>query len=139
MEDDEFDSAPSMYDLESSQAGAEPEPETEEIDAGEVEPESETTEDTEVTEELEEATDEPIEEPVEEPADKSDVGEFDLGALLETAPPPAPLIEAPADAQINEHGQKVWRGADGNVWVQNPDGSLLRHNELTGAWEPFEQ
>jgi K+-sensing histidine kinase KdpD len=64
---------------------------------------------------------------------------FDLGALLEAAPPPAPLIEAPADAQINEHGQKVWRGADGNVWVQNPDGSLLRHNELTGAWEPFEQ
>ena len=74
-----------------------------------------------------------------EPAEPAEVGDFDLGELLETAPPPTPRIEAPADAQINEHGQKVWRDAEGDVWVQNPDGSLLKHNVLTGAWEPYEQ
>jgi hypothetical protein len=68
----------------------------------------------------------------------SEVGELDLGALLDTAPLPEPRVEAPEDAQINEHGQKVWRDANDDVWVQNPDGSLLRHNVLTGAWEPYE-
>jgi len=69
----------------------------------------------------------------------SEVGELDLGALLDTSPPPKPRIEAPEDAQINEHGQKVWRDANDDVWVQNPDGSLLKHNVLTGAWESYEQ
>ena len=53
-----------------------------------------------------------------------DVGELDLDSLLANAPPPKPRIEAPADAQVNEHGQKVWRDEEGDVWVQNPDGSL---------------
>ena len=68
-----------------------------------------------------------------------DVDELDLDSLLATAPPPVPKIEAPPDAQVNEHGQKVWRDNNGDVWVQNPDGSLLKHNVLTGAWEPYEQ
>ena len=68
-----------------------------------------------------------------------DVDELDLDPLLSMAPPPVPKIEAPSDAQVNEHGQKVWRDDKGDVWVQNPDGSLLKHNVLTGAWEPYEQ
>ena len=68
-----------------------------------------------------------------------EIEELDLDSLLATTPPPAPKIEAPPDAQVNEHGQKVWRDANGDVWVQNPDGSLLKHNVLTGAWEPYEQ
>ena len=71
--------------------------------------------------------------------DNEDVDELDLDSLLSTAPPPVPKIEAPPDAQVNEHGQKVWRDDNGDVWVQNPDGSLLKHNVLTGAWEPYEQ
>jgi hypothetical protein len=67
------------------------------------------------------------------------VDELDLDSLLATAPPPVPKIEAPPDAQVNEHGQKVWRDDNGDVWVQNPDGSLLKHNVLTGAWDPYEQ
>ena len=67
-----------------------------------------------------------------------DVDELDLDSLLATAPPPVPKIEAPPDAQVNEHGQKVWRDDNGDVWVQNPDGSLLKHNVLTGAWEPYD-
>jgi len=67
------------------------------------------------------------------------VDELDLDGLLATVPPPVPKIEAPPDAQVNEHGQKVWRDNNGDVWVQNPDGSLLKHNVLTGAWEPYEQ
>jgi hypothetical protein len=65
--------------------------------------------------------------------------DFDLGALIESSPPPVPKIEAPTDAQINEHGQKVWRDKDGNVWAQNPDGSLLKHNVLTGGWDSYSQ
>jgi hypothetical protein len=65
--------------------------------------------------------------------------DFDLGAFIESSPPPVPKIEAPADAQINEHGQKVWRDKDGNVWAQNPDGSLLKHNVLTGGWDSYSQ
>ena len=72
-----------------------------------------------------------------QPAEVAD--ELDLDSLLATAPPPVPKIEAPPDAQVNEHGQKVWRDNNGDVWVQNPDGSLLKHNVLTGAWEPYEQ
>ena len=68
-----------------------------------------------------------------------DIDELDIDSLLATTPPPVPKIEAPPDAQVNEHGQKVWRDANGDVWVQNPDGSLLKHNVLTGAWEPYEQ
>ena len=68
-----------------------------------------------------------------------DVDEFDIDSLLANAPPPVPKIEAPPDAQVNEHGQKVWRDGNGDVWVQNPDGSLLKHNVLTGAWDPYEQ
>ncbi len=65
--------------------------------------------------------------------------ELDLESLLAATPPPVPKIEAPPDAQVNEHGQKVWRDDNGDVWVQNPDGSLLKHNVLTGTWEPYEQ
>ena len=75
----------------------------------------------------------------EDPEPIEEVSELDLDSLLATAPPPKPRIEAPPDAQTNEHGQKVWRDDEGDVWVQNPDGSLLRHNVLTGAWEPYEQ
>ena len=67
-----------------------------------------------------------------------DVGELDLDSLLANAPPPKPRIEAPADAQVNEHGQKVWRDEEGDVWVQNPDGSLMKHNVLTGGWDSYE-
>ena len=87
-----------------------------------------------------ESEEESLEEDYDESADEvSEVGELDLGALLDTAPPPKPRVEAPEDAQINEHGQKVWQDANDDIWVQNPDGSLLKHNVLTGAWEPYEQ
>ena len=69
----------------------------------------------------------------------SEVSDFDLGDILQSTPPPAPRIEAPSDAQLNEHGQMVWRDAEGTVWVQNPDGSLLKHNILTGGWDSYEQ
>ena len=42
--------------------------------------------------------------------------------------------QAPPDAQVNEHGQKVWRDDNGDVWVQNR--WKLKHNVLTGAWDP---
>jgi hypothetical protein len=67
------------------------------------------------------------------------VDELDLDSLLANAPPPVPKIQAPPGAQVNEHGQKVWRDDNGDVWVQNPDGSLLKHNVLTGAWDSYEQ
>lgn len=129
----EFTPPVAMFDLETAQQSV--------ADEADEEPVTETGYDlTDEAEAEEEALGFGAEEEVEsEPEPSADVGDFDLGSLLETAPPPAPRIEAPADAQTNEHGQKVWRDAEGDVWVQNPDGSLLRHNVLTGGWEPYEQ
>jgi len=76
------------------------------------------------------------------PSDKEDTFEseaLDIEDLLQSIPPPMPRIDPPSDAQINDHGQKVWRDTEGTVWVQNPDGTLLRHNVLTGTWDPYDQ
>ena len=59
------------------------------------------THEAEVQEELTESHD--ASQPTEE------IEELDLDSLLATTPPPAPKIEAPPDAQVNEHGQSLAR------------------------------
>ncbi len=70
---------------------------------------------------------------------RNDSESLEIDDLLLTIPPPKPRIEPPSDAQTNDHGQKVWRDEEGTVWVQNPDGSLLKHNVLTGTWDSYDQ
>jgi hypothetical protein len=42
----------------------------------------------------------------------------------------------PSDAKMNENGQLVWVDNTGNVYCQNPDGSILSFNQSTGSWGP---
>jgi len=74
----------------------------------------------------------------EDESQPSGASDLDLGEILQSVPPPpTPRIEAPSDAQVNEHGQKVWRDDEGTVWAQNLDGSLLKYNILTGGWDSY--
>ncbi len=114
------------------------EPQTEQQIEEEFESEEEVTTRSELSDPIPEGGDDSQESGNEnELIEESD--DFDLGSLLASAPPPKPLIEAPNDAQVNEHGQKVWRDDSGDVWLQNPDGRVLKHNVLTGNWDPYEQ
>ena len=45
-------------------------------------------------------------------------------------------IKPPSDAKMNENGQLVWVDNTGNVYCQNPDGSILSFNQSTGSWGP---
>ena len=54
--------------------------------------------------------------------------------------PPAPSrISAPEDARMNEHGQLVWVDLSGEVYCQNPDGSVMSFDPMSGTWKPFDQ
>ena len=57
-----------------------------------------------------------------------------------TSPPPEERriepIKPPSDAKMNENGQLVWVDNTGNVYCQNPDGSILSFNQSTGSWGP---
>ena len=39
-------------------------------------------------------------------------------------------ISPPIDAKMNENGQLVWVDESGNVYCQNPDGTILSFNQL---------
>ncbi|DAC40688.1 MAG TPA: hypothetical protein D7H71_02930 [Candidatus Poseidoniales archaeon] len=45
-------------------------------------------------------------------------------------------ISPPIDAKMNENGQLVWVDESGNVYCQNPDGTILSFNQNTGSWGP---
>ena len=47
-------------------------------------------------------------------------------------------ISAPSDAKMNDNGQLVWVDDTGNVYCQNPDGSILYFDQLSGSWGPLE-
>ena len=59
-----------------------------------------------------------------------------IDALLNELPsPPKPKIIAPPEGTpVNEYGQKVWADETGQVWCQNSDKTLLRHDAATGGW-----
>jgi|TARA_B110000438_G_scaffold26535_1_gene25291 hypothetical protein len=59
-----------------------------------------------------------------------------IDALLNELPtPPKPnAILPPEGTSVNEYGQKVWADETGQVWCQNLDGSILRHDAATGGW-----
>ena len=59
-----------------------------------------------------------------------------IDALLSELPtPPKPdVILPPEGTPVNEYGQKVWSDETGQVWCQNLDGSILRHDAATGGW-----
>jgi len=57
----------------------------------------------------------------------------DLLSELPTPPKPEELAP-PEGTQMNEYGQKVWADETGQVWCQNSDGSILRHDAATGGW-----
>ena len=46
-------------------------------------------------------------------------------------------IRPPSDAKLNENGQLVWVDDSGNVYCQNPDGTILSFNQATGSWGPI--
>ena len=46
-------------------------------------------------------------------------------------------ISPPSDAKMNENGQLVWVDESGNVYCQNPDGTILSFNHNTGSWGPL--
>jgi hypothetical protein len=48
-------------------------------------------------------------------------------------------ISAPDDARMNEHGQLVWVELSGEVYCQNPDGSVMSFDPMSGTWKPFDQ
>ena len=56
----------------------------------------------------------------------------------EATPEPS-KISAPDDARMNEHGQLVWVELSGEVYCQNPDGSVMSFDPMTGTWKPFNQ
>ena len=45
-------------------------------------------------------------------------------------------ISPPSDAKMNENGQLVWVDESGNVYCQNPDGTILSFDQNTGSWGP---
>ena len=45
-------------------------------------------------------------------------------------------ISPPSDAKMNENGQFVWVDESGNVYCQNPDGTILSFDKTTGSWGP---
>lgn len=47
-------------------------------------------------------------------------------------------ISAPSDAKMNDNGQLVWVDNSGNVYCQNPDGSILFFDQLSGSWGPLD-
>ena len=59
-----------------------------------------------------------------------------IDALLNELPsPPKPkTITPPEGTPVNEYGQKVWADETGQVWCQNSDNTLLRHDAATGGW-----
>ena len=59
-----------------------------------------------------------------------------IDALLNELPtPPKPkTITPPEGTPVNESGQKVWADETGQVWCQNSDNTLLRHDAATGGW-----
>jgi hypothetical protein len=62
-----------------------------------------------------------------------------IDALLDELPtPPKPQkITPPEGTPINEYGQKVWADETGQVWCQNSDESILRHDAATGGWVQY--
>jgi hypothetical protein len=48
-------------------------------------------------------------------------------------------ISAPEDARMNEHGQLVWVDLSGAVYCQNPDGSVMSFDPMSGSWKPLDQ
>ena len=66
--------------------------------------------------------------------DKKDTSHID--ALLNELPtPPKPKTILPPDGTpSNEYGQKVWADETGQVWCQNSDNTILRHDAATGGW-----
>ena len=62
-----------------------------------------------------------------------------IDALLEELPtPPKPQkITPPEGTPVNEYGQKVWADETGQVWCQNSDDSILRHDAATGGWVQY--
>ena len=50
---------------------------------------------------------------------------------------PHSTLVAPSDAKLNENGQLVWVDGSGNVYCQNPDGSILTFDSSTGSWGPI--
>ena len=47
------------------------------------------------------------------------------------------IVSAPSDAKMNDNGQLVWVDESGNVYCQNPDGSILFFDQLSGSWGPL--
>jgi hypothetical protein len=85
-----------------------------------------------------------IEEPVLIPAATGETSQFVSDVYGESDPepeePPAPSrISAPEDARMNEHGQLVWVDLSGEVYCQNPDGSVMSFDPMSGTWKPFDQ
>ena len=71
------------------------------------------------------------EEVVKEERDTSHIDEL----LNELPSPPKPkTITPPEGTPVNEYGQKVWADETGQVWCQNSDNTLLRHDAATGGW-----
>ncbi len=62
-----------------------------------------------------------------------------IDALLNELPtPPRPqIISPPEGTPVNEYGQKVWADETGQVWCQNSDNSILRHDAATGGWVQY--
>ena len=61
-------------------------------------------------------------------------------ATVTEAPPreQKKIISAPSDAKMNDNGQLVWVDNSGNVYCQNPDGSVLFFDQLSGSWGPLD-
>ncbi len=61
-------------------------------------------------------------------------------ATVTEAPPreQKKIISAPSDAKMNDNGQLVWVDNSGNVYCQNPDGSILVFDQLSGSWGPLD-
>ena len=53
--------------------------------------------------------------------------------------PEASKIAAPDDARMNEHGQLVWTELSGSVYCQNPDGSIMVFDPMSGTWKGVDQ
>ncbi len=53
--------------------------------------------------------------------------------------PEQPKISAPGDARMNEHGQLVWTELSGSVYCQNPDGSVMVFDPMSGTWKGVDQ
>ena len=53
--------------------------------------------------------------------------------------PEASKIAAPVDARMNEHGQLVWTELSGSVYCQNPDGSIMVFDPMSGTWKGVDQ